>query len=826
MHSSDFVDPRASFNKKKASNFKRQKNIIDMYCSSGVGLGMEKDRQKKFSINYDLLNGRVDVDTLYDGNKTHKIMGETFTLDSNEIIHYPLIAQIGQAMIGEQIKRPFSLAVKDLSPMQETFKTKEAGRILKQNIQIEYVNPQKERIAQNLLQELNIEDPLGMDPEQQKQLQAEISSRYKAMSPKDLNDYLENDYRNPVAKQGQEVLNFLAEDLNIREETLDGFIHALPTGEEYYYVDVHRDDLVFESVMPEELKYGGSPHKVWVQDMDWAVRTQWLTLPDIVEKYAEYLTPTQIKELEGNVQPISDIGNAYTHKKWTEKLGVKLFMAETSKNGEHYQKKFNNLDTRTKEGHSNAMKIYGDIMGGHTPSGNMQYISSMGLKVEHCVWKDDALYYKVERYDVETNSYNPFWAGENYEEVEGDKVTKVWLKEVWQGTRIAGEHFVKIEPIKYQWPSASTPYGTQLPYIGKKYFTYKNRTKNRAPIDAGKTFQRDFDIQMSNLKHKLKTNFGKIFPYHVDMKPDKMSQKEFFTLIKDFGFLPVQDKKHGSSPVDSNMFKSIDVSKMTDIVETINLLQFFKTSLYESMYFSSARLGSASQYANTTNINSQQQASTNQTEPINETHRIIVEKALQSLMDKARLHYKDHPEQVEHILSPVSLMELKAGREFYYSELGVVLENSGFEQQQIEFLKQQMTQFISGMGGAGLDLILELTMANSKSEIINIVRKQQKQLTEAQAQAQQFEMQREQAASERIMQAQQATQQFEYQKHQEILASQEKRAFIQSETLLKANDANRDEEPDSITVKKLQLEFDREELAMKSAIDMAKNAKQ
>lgn len=819
---SGLIKPRVSFSKKKAYNYERQKQLADIFMSHGYGIDFDSKRIKTFKINYDLLNGRVDT-SMYETNTNYQVIKEKFSLsDNKDVVHYPLVAQVCQSMIGEELRRPFVLSVEDLSPFKETFEAKEYNRLLKQDLQTNFLQPLKDKVQADLSKQLGIQGPQELSEEEAAQFSQQVDAQVKALSPEDIIDYMENDYRTPVAKQGQEIINYLSTTLELREKNLEGFTHMLPTGEEYYYVDTHRDQLVFENVPPDQIKYGGSPDKVWSQDMDWVVRTQWMTLPEITEKFAEYLTPSQIREIESCIGPIdSDFNtNQYTKKKWQQKLGVKLFMKETSKNGEIHQERFGNLDTRTKEGHKNAMQIYSEVID-RLPGGDN--ISNYGLKVEHCVFKDDRLMKKVERYNADTDEIDVLWFDEHYEPLESDiKVTKVWVKEPWEVTRIAGEHYVKVQPLSYNWSGKNDPYNIQLPYIGRKYFTYKNRTRNRSVIDAGKSFQRDFDIQMSRLKHSLRTNLGKLFVMHLDMKPEKMPLKEWLTLAKDFSMITVQDKKHGSSPLDPNLIKDIDASKMSEIAENINLLEFFRRNLFTAMYFSEARAGEAGQYTNTSNLQSQQVASYNQTEQIFDTHRMIFEKATNRLLNISRLHYKNHPQQIEHILSPISLQELKAGREFFYTEMGVRLENSGFALQQVEFLKQQMMQLMSGAGGNGLEMVLELSLATSKSDVINITRKFSKKLQEAQAQAQEFEKQREDQKNQVALQIENQKSQLALQMHTEVLENKKDLALLNREIFKIANDVNDNKESDLIEAKKLELEFKREELVVDTEVEYAK----
>jgi hypothetical protein len=820
-YSNDIIKNRVSYSKKKAYNFERQKKIAELVAGHGKGIHFDKKRKETFKMNYDLLNGRVDT-KLYNSTTNYNVNGEKFQMqDAPNIVHYPLIAQVCQSMIGEQMRRPFVLSVEDLSPFKENFEAKEYNRFLKQDLITNFLGPIKEQVANDLYQQLGV-NPQDLNEEQASQLAQQIDAQAKALSPEEVIDYMENDYRTPVAKQGQEIINFLSQELELKQKNLEGFIHMLPTGEGYYYVSTHRDKLVFESVPPDEITYGGSPNKVWAQDMDWVVRTQYKTLPDVTETYAEFLTPSMIQNIESAIGPM-DTGyntDAYTKKKWQQKMGVKLFIKETAENGDVHKQRFNNLDTRTKEGHRNAMKIYDEVMD-RLPGGDN--ISNYGLKIQHIVFKDECLMKKVTRYNKETKRQEHHWFDEHYAEQEGDiKILKVWIKEPWEATIIGGEHFVKVQPLEYNWSDKNDPYNIQLPYIGRKYFTYKNRTRNRSVIDAGKALQRDFDIQMARLKHTLKTNMGKMFVYHLDMKPKDMPLKEFFTLMKDFSVITVQDKKHGSSPLDPNLIKDVDASKMAEIADNINLLEFFRKNLFTQMYFSEARAGSAGQYTSNENIASQQTASYNQTELIYDIHRNIFEKSVNRLLNISRLHYKNHPDQIEHILSPISLQELRAGRSFFYTEMGVNVDNSGFALQQIEFLKSQMIQLMAGAGGQGLEMVLELSLADSKSDIINITRKFSKNVAKQQQQQQEFEATQQQQSEERKAQAVAQKEAVDYKMHTEILENKKDLAILSREIFKIAGDIDKNNKSDLVDAKELQLEFDREELETKTEVEYAK----
>lgn len=121
-------------------------------------------------------------------------------------------------------------------------------------------------------------------------------------------------------------------------------------------------------------------------------------------------------------------------------------------------------------------------------------------------------------------------------------------------------------------------------------------------------------------------------------------------------------------------------------------------------------------------------------------------------MNIARIYYKDHPEELRNILSPSSYMELESGYPFWYSYFNVRLDNSGKVARQVEYLKQYTQAFIQN--GMEPKDVIGLALAESKSDLMDILNKidvRQKEAIKAaqDAQMQQFQMQSQLAAQDK-----------------------------------------------------------------------------
>ena len=443
----------------------------------------------------------------------------------------------------------------------------------------------------------------------------------------------------------------MTEQLEIKQKQDEGAKHAIVTGEEYYLVDTHNDDLIFDALLPSSVSYGGSAETEWVQDMSWAKIERWLSVEDATQKYAEYLSEKDWKEIYEYVEPVWGSG---------KKNGVfaddptsyqtRRVMYEMSENGGHWTRNVEgDLNYKTHEGSSNLTNIYSRILQQYGPGSKM---SDYGIRECTIYFRDKMLLKKVKRW--EDGEVKTYIFGENYRPVEEDlEVAEFWVDEVWRVVKLGTKNnvYVKVEPIKYQFRSLSN-YKVELPIYGRAYNTHRGMSRNVSLVDLGKPYQQEYDLEMHALKHDLGTNIGRIFIFLKGLKPQEQTWQEFMTNIKDFGIVIADTNQKGVNSLDPNLIKSIDASKMPEIAARVQFLESIRQNLYRAMFANEATLGQIGQYATNGNIGSQQAASSVQIEPFFDMHRQIIEKAVSALINKARLFYKENPEKIRNILSP------------------------------------------------------------------------------------------------------------------------------------------------------------------------------
>ena len=796
------IKPTVSRYEKEKNNFERQIAVMDYYDTFN-GSYRDTSRLDKFGINYDLANGRLDT-SLYDSEDWCMIGNEQVSVKKGEIPHIPMIAQVVNALIGEEIARPWKLSVDDESPLKDSIETEEYRKLFKQYIDQNIIAPQEAEAQQRLQIQMQGMDMSQISPEQmqemQAQMQQQIGEEVAFNTPEQIMDYMSNDYQNPIARQAQEIITHLDKKFEIKQLEIEGFTHMLPTSEEYYYVNIGEHGLEFDMVPPDSLTYGGPKDEVWVQKMDWAKREKWTTITDVRMKYAQVLKPAHIAELDKYYEP--KYGSQHYDDVHGNSPLTRRYMFDLSSDPEGFQNKYGNQDYRLKENTINIAHAYSDIMNKYGEGVNL---NDFAVRETHIVWKEFRVMYRV--YRMVDGKPKRFFFDEHYVPVAEDlDVKRIEAPEIWEGTKIGTDDpiYLNIRPLQGQYPSADNPYVVELPYIGRKYKTFRGRSENVSIIDLMKQFNRDIDQEMASLRKDLDTNLGKIITMNMKLKPQNWTWSSFFQVAKDHSMFIIDPDQKGSNNVDPNFLREMNLDKMTDISNRLFLIKEMIANLYAVAGFSHHRAGQGGQYANAVNIQTQQQSSYNQTEPMFETHRVIVEKACNRLMNLARVYYKENPDELRNILSPTSFTELQFGYPFWYAYFNVRLENSGKVARQVAELKQYMQAFIQN-GWQPIDIIA-LASAESRNDLIDIAQKidkRQKEEMAAAQQAQQAQMQEQMAAMQQAK-AEENQVKFELEKMKQDSALQ--RVNIDVDKFRLANDVDANGKADLLEAKMLELE--------------------
>lgn len=798
------IPRNVSYKKKIAKDFQRQKDIMDTYIH-WYGNSQDEDAEK-IRINYDLLNGRLDM-KLYDKPVCVEIMGdngvsETVTLDDIEIIHYPLIYQIGSTIKGEEIQRPFKPLAKEVGEYGQSVRSKKFNELLRELINFQIVTPIRDEVTANFINQAGVSQNFNLSPEELQQIQQEIEKRTAEKTPEQVIDFMVNDYSTPTQRGAQQLVNYFVKHYDFKTLQSAGFQNALPSGTEHYIIDDKHNEPIMKLANPLYLRWGGSQNTEWTQDGEWATYDEWLTLTEAQQEFAEYFAELSDEELKSFIEPIGGFKNNNADPNKHDNV-QNLMMIDLSTEGSELSKKYADVNYKTKQGQKDIVNLYADVIrkyGGEYGKSPAFY----GVRKTQVWWRDKALFFFVIR--LVEGEEKSMWFAEHYETIPDDiTVIEVWIDEIWEGTKLghnSGEAlYINIRPVLNQWPSIYSPFGTKLPVIGKRYNSPMNNTKNIAWVDPGKPWQMEFDTTMAQIKHAMKTDFGKMFMFLMEFKPEKWTWQKWLNTAKNTKLLFSQVRKHGGA-IDPNYLRPVDLSRASDIAEKIGYLQYCRENLILTLNFNSARVGDIGQYSTNQNVQQSQVASYNQTEMLFETHRLIVEKALNAFMNRAKSIYRTHQKRF-FIFDDVTRTEMEVSPDFWYEEWAIEFSTSSDDLKKVQELKMLMQAFVQN--NMSFEGILALALADNTSDIIDIMKKENKRTEQIRQEQMQIQQEQFNAQVQAQQQDKQADRQLMAQLEIAKLQSQERRAIEQSSWAQKQADADSDGQADVLEKSEMEL---------------------
>lgn len=747
---------RATAKEKERNKFKRQKELAHYYdLYSGDFRDFDEIDKKK--INYDLLNGRLDI-KLYDNPIQFNAGGEIVSLDQNEIVHYPFIAQVAAAAIGEEMARPFRPIAVEHGTRAMNLRRKTYNELIRQYLTTNITQPIIERVKSEYFREYQIQDMSMLQPEQQQQVQSEIMGRSQAMTPKEILDFMSNDFQTPTERQHQQLLDFLVKTKNIDRLSIDGFIQAYANGNEYYKIVERNGEPELELVNDLYFQCGGGARDtVWVDEMDWAKEENWMTIQRAISLFGEHFDRKDLKKLESFMEPVGGLPNLRSN---ISSLDEKVMMILSSDNA--IAEKYKNVDVRLNSGQQAMAALYNNLAAkwGNGYSG----LNDFGVRHSHVTFRDKRKLYGVKR--VIDGKLKTFYVAEHYTpQPEDEKVWELWADEIWE-CDILGSYdpiYTNIRRVPNVYRSLNNPFDVRLPYVGRKYHTRQNNSKNISFVDMGKPYQKEIDITFAELRHDMATDIGKVLAVVMNMRPDNWKWQDWFTMMKSGRVLPLQTDKHGQGPLDATLIKDIDLSRTSDIAAKLNLIGVLEQKLIQSMSFNPSRLGAISQYSNAQNTQINRAASFNQTEYFFSMHRQVVERALDQLVNRAKFEYRNNPEKLDLIFDDVARADIELTQNFWNTEVGVSTSLKQKDIDAVETMKQNILTL--AQNGMGLEAIMELSMAETTSDMMAIF-KRERMRSDAMRQQEMEQMQQMEGQKQQVeVQTEEMKQQFKAQEN-------------------------------------------------------------
>jgi hypothetical protein len=597
--------------------------------------------------------------------------------------NYNIIKPVVDLLLGEKTQRPANFQVTVTNPDAVSRMEEEKGKAILQTLQQMFVNSLNEQGVQTGQASKEVE------------------------TPEQVAKYVETSWQDSRAIVGQQVLNYLRDNLDLPDKLQAGFFDWLVSGYVYTYKGTCMDDVEYEIVSPLDIDYSKSPGIEFVEDGDWVVRRELMSSNAVLDSFYDLLSDDDVAQIEA------------PRRKNAGTFSIPFLQRVEENFGD---------DERFVEVMHVCWKSFKKV-------GVLTYIDEYGVAQELMV--DDT--YRMDK-DA------------------GESVEWYWINEVWEGYRIDGDIYVGINPVDAQRNQITNISKCKLPYNGR---AYSNRhADNISIVSMGLPYQILYNVFHYRMELTIAKNKDKIALIEMNTIPKRhgWDEEKFMYYADAMGFAFIDSTAEGKNNerVSFNQYQVLDMSLGQYIAAQMQLLQAIKQEWEELLGISRQRKGqiTASDGAGTTESAIAQ--STAMTEEIFRKFEKFEQKEMQGLLDVSK-HAFRNGKKIQYIADDYRNAWLDIeGAEYSESEFGIFAKNAAKENEKLRTMKQLAMSF--AQNGTGPGTVAEILDSDNFAHIKSLAReveKKQDALTQQQNQmAQQIEAQKAEAEQAKLQQEQ------------------------------------------------------------------------
>ena len=597
--------------------------------------------------------------------------------------NYNILKPVVDLLLGEKAKRPLAYQVvvrnADISSRYDKYRKKQIEEYMEQLI-------------------INEANAAGID--------TGMPTQELPVPEEHMEQVLQN-YRDARAIIGQEVLNYLFDWLTMEDLMQKLFFDWLVAGECYTYKDVCMNDVEYSVVSPLDIDFEKGPDVDYIEDADWVVRRQIMSVNQVVDRFYDVLSPKDIDQLE----------------------------MPTAKHRDGYGGAQSMFITKPEDDESDRM-----------------------VEVLHVCWKSFSRV-GILSYVDELGQPQEMVVDEAYKKSEGDDITYYWVNEVWEGYQIDKDIYVSINPHRVQRNEMNNISVCKMPYNGR---IYSNRhSDNISIISMGLAYQILYNVFHYRLELSIAKNKDKIMLMEMNTIPKRhgWDEEKFMYYADAMGFAFIDSTAEGKNNerVTFNQYQVLDMSLGQYIAAQFQLLQAIKAEWEEMIGISRQRKG---QIKTSDGVGTTERAvfqSSVISEELFRRFEAFIEKEYQGLLDTAKIAWREG-KKMTYVTSDLRTAMVNIDPEdFQESEYGVFVKNTSREQDKLTQMRNMALSF--AQNGSEPSTIAEILDSNNFSKIkgyLQDVEDKRKAMQEQQEQMQQQMAQQQSAAQKQLQDEKQA----------------------------------------------------------------------
>lgn len=436
-----------------------------------------------------------------------------------DLRNYDIIKPVVETFMGEkasQFPNPMVVCMNDDAPNK---------------LKIYLKQQEQAYLAQMFVNELNEQGMEGGPPT--KEVPEDIPAEIKK---------IELNWDDTRAIVGQEALNYLVYDLELRDTHQELFDDWLTLGRFTTYKDVYRDDITYERIDPRQIWSSGSDTH-FIEDGEWVVRQLRLSIPQVIDRFREELEPKQIDTLEQRY-----------HGLIRRDPRQKVIIPET-----------------------------GD---------SVAYVQGL-VEVYHIVWKAYRRIGIVTYYDPLTEEETEMEVPDDYhaDVVNGDiRIRYEWINEVHEVYRIGEKSldmYVRGRAIPVQRNEISNTSICKLPYNGR--YDDSDLGGLKSVVKQGLTYQVLFNTIHYRAELILAKNKDKVMLMPIGLKPKEWDTDKWLYEM-DTTNIAWFNEVADNAPAVMQALKAIDMSLGNYVEQVYNILDRIKAEWWDSIGINRQRM--------------------------------------------------------------------------------------------------------------------------------------------------------------------------------------------------------------------------------------------
>jgi hypothetical protein len=686
-------------------------------------------------VNYDLVNGIFDEEDMKYVTDPYGIAGELGNQPAR-MTCYPIIPAKLNLLDGEELKRPFNFRAICVGG---------AGSAAREEKKIQMIlEHYKAKLYQNL----------GITPE--------MEQEEGFQTPAQIAKWVDVKYEDMREQLANGLLRYLKFKEDLKMKFNKGFKHAKICAEELYYVGKSGGKPTVRVVNPIYFDFDRNPEIEYIEDASWAKEERYMSLGEVIDEYAEYLSDEQIDKIEqGNV------GFGYGNQS--------MISAATMT----YVPQDNNHSKRTQwQGRQTGICVTTAVWKSLEKIGFLTYTDELGEPQETLVKDNFTLSPELK--------------------AAGATLEWEWKTVVYQGVRI-GDSSDGIYPIIEPLPNQVDG---KLPYVGAIYNNLNSIATSL--VDYMKPHQYLYNIVWYRLELELAKAKGKKFIMDMAQLPKSQgwTTEQWMYYFDNLGVAWINSLEEGGEGMAGrvasyNQFREVDMSLSQSVGQYINILNKLEDMVGELVGVTKQREGQTAASETLGGVERSVVQSSMITEPLFIKHNQVKQRVITHLLEVAKLCYSEGGKidfLDEDLLRTVLEID---GDLLNDSDFGIFVTDATTEQHVFEKLQGVAQQALQAQA-ISLSELITVFKSQSLSEVENIIRagenkrqamstQQQEADREAQAQAQQAQLAAEQEAR--------AFQASENQKDRDARIQE---AMIKGMGFAKDTDLDKDGQPDII----------------------------